>query len=172
MYLPVRDQSPSGVTHIPPGLQSGLDVSRPAAVSPASSPKTTASHVALVPLFSFGSSARGARRPASIRAFGANRRSNRRPHGSPRAMLPMRDLEQLGSGDNLRLRIPKAAQIRFNADFWRPPMTCDALRDDQWERLKDFVRGGRKGKRGPHTNNRLYLDAPLWMARSGGRLSD
>src|SRR3974377_728263 len=48
-------------------------------------------------------------------------------------------------------------------------MTCDALRDDQWERIKDFVPGGRKGKRGPRTNNRLFLDALLWMARSGGR---
>jgi transposase len=68
--------------------------------------------------------------------------------------------------------IPKQAQIRFNADFWRSAMTCDALRDDQWERLKEFVPGGRKGKRGPHTNNRLFLDALLWMARSGGRWRD
>jgi transposase len=46
-------------------------------------------------------------------------------------------------------------------------MTLDALRDDQWERLKEFVPGGQKGKRGPRTNNRLFLDALLWMARSG-----
>lgn len=32
--------------------------------------------------------------------------------------------------------------------------------------------GGRKGKRGPRTNNRLFLDALLWMARSGGRWRD
>jgi transposase len=51
-------------------------------------------------------------------------------------------------------------------------MTCDSLRDDQWERLKEFVPGGRKGKRGPRTNNRLFLDALLWMARSGGRWRD
>jgi transposase len=51
-------------------------------------------------------------------------------------------------------------------------MTCDALRDDQWERIKDFVPGGRKGKRGPRSNNRLFLDALLWMARSGGRWRD
>ena len=51
-------------------------------------------------------------------------------------------------------------------------MICDALRDDQWERIKDFVPGGRKGKRGPRTNNRLFLDALLWMARSGGRWRD
>ena len=51
-------------------------------------------------------------------------------------------------------------------------MDCDALRDDQWERLKDFVPGGRRGKRGPRANNRRFLDALLWMARSGGRWRD
>ena len=51
-------------------------------------------------------------------------------------------------------------------------MTLDALRDDQWERLREFVPGGRKGKRGPRTNNRLFLDALLWMARPGGRWRD
>jgi len=47
-------------------------------------------------------------------------------------------------------------------------MSCDCLRDDQWERLQDFVPGGRKGKRGPRSNNRLFFDALLWLARSGG----
>jgi transposase len=51
-------------------------------------------------------------------------------------------------------------------------MSCDALRDDQWNRVKDFVPGGRKGKCGPRSNNRLFLDALLWMARSGGRWRD
>lgn len=51
-------------------------------------------------------------------------------------------------------------------------MTCDALRDDQWERLEEFVPGGRKGKRGPRSNNRMFLDALLWMTRSGGRWRD
>lgn len=51
-------------------------------------------------------------------------------------------------------------------------MDCDALRDDQWERIKSFVPGGTKGKRGPRTNNRKLLDALLWMARSGGRWRD
>ncbi|NKM00921.1 IS5/IS1182 family transposase, partial [Rhizobium leguminosarum bv. viciae] len=27
-------------------------------------------------------------------------------------------------------------------------MDCDALRDDQWERIRGFVPGGAKGKRG------------------------
>ncbi|HST93018.1 MAG TPA: IS5 family transposase [Brevundimonas sp.] len=51
-------------------------------------------------------------------------------------------------------------------------MDCDALRDDQWERIKDFVPGGTRGKRGPRTDNRRFLDALLWMARSGGRWRD
>ena len=51
-------------------------------------------------------------------------------------------------------------------------MDCDGLRDDQWERLKEFVLGGRKGKRGPRTDNRWFLNALLWMARSGGRWRD
>jgi transposase len=49
---------------------------------------------------------------------------------------------------------------------------CDGLRDDQWERLKEFVPSGRKGKRGPRTDNRRFLNALLWMARSGGRWRD
>ena len=51
-------------------------------------------------------------------------------------------------------------------------MDCDALRDDQWERLKEYVPGGRKGKRGPRTDNRRFLNALLWMARSGARWRD
>ena len=56
--------------------------------------------------------------------------------------------------------------------FGRSAVDCDALRDDQWERLKEFVPGGRKGKRGPRTDNRRFLDALLWMARSGARWRD
>ena len=32
--------------------------------------------------------------------------------------------------------------------------------------------GGRKGKRGPRTDNRRFLNALLWMARSGGCVRD
>jgi transposase len=35
-----------------------------------------------------------------------------------------------------------------------------------------FVPGGTKGKRGPRADNRRFLDALLWMARSGGRWRD
>ena len=48
----------------------------------------------------------------------------------------------------------------------------DLLRDDQWDRIKDFVPGGRKGKRGPRSDNRRFIDALLWMARSGARWRD
>ena len=51
-------------------------------------------------------------------------------------------------------------------------MDIDTLRDDQWQRLEVFVPGGRKGKRGPRTDNRRFLNALLWMARSGGRWRD
>jgi transposase len=40
------------------------------------------------------------------------------------------------------------------------------------ERIKGFVPGGTKGKRGPRTNNCKFLDTLLWMARSGGRWRD
>lgn len=45
-------------------------------------------------------------------------------------------------------------------------MEGDVLRDDQWERLREFVPGGRKGKRGPRSDGRLFLDVLLWLARS------
>jgi transposase len=48
----------------------------------------------------------------------------------------------------------------------------DGLWRDQWERLRGLVPGGTKGKRGPRANNRRFLDALLWMARSGGRCRD
>ena len=51
-------------------------------------------------------------------------------------------------------------------------MDCDVLRDDQWKRLAPFVPRGRKGKRGPRADNRQFLNALLWMARSGARWRD
>lgn len=48
----------------------------------------------------------------------------------------------------------------------------DLLRDDQWDRIKELVPGGRKGKRGPRSDNRRFIDALLWMARSGARWRD
>jgi transposase len=48
----------------------------------------------------------------------------------------------------------------------------DALRDDQWDRLKELVPGGRVGERGPRCDNRRFVDALLWMVRSGGRWRD
>lgn len=46
-------------------------------------------------------------------------------------------------------------------------MDCDALRDDQRERIKGSVPGGTKGKRGHRTDNRKFLDAQMWMSGEG-----
>ena len=51
-------------------------------------------------------------------------------------------------------------------------MDGEVLRDDQWERLEPFVPGGRKGKRGPRSDGRRFLNALLWLARSGARWRD
>ena len=51
-------------------------------------------------------------------------------------------------------------------------MEGEVLRDDQWERLWEFVPGGRKGRRGPRSDGRRFFDALLWVARSGGRWRD
>jgi transposase len=51
-------------------------------------------------------------------------------------------------------------------------VASDGLRDDQWDRIKDLIPGGRRGKRGPRCDNRRFVDALLWMARSGARWRD
>ena len=51
-------------------------------------------------------------------------------------------------------------------------MDGETLRDDQWDRLRSFVPGGRKGKRGPRSDGRRFFDAVLWLARSGARWRD
>ena len=56
--------------------------------------------------------------------------------------------------------------------FLEAALEGEVLRDDQWERIKPFVPGGLKGKRGPRSNGRRFLDALLWMARSGARWRD
>lgn len=51
-------------------------------------------------------------------------------------------------------------------------MDVDVLRDDQWERIAPFVPGGMRGKRGPRSDNRRFINALLWLARSGARWRD
>ncbi len=51
-------------------------------------------------------------------------------------------------------------------------MEGEILRDDQYARLKPLAPGGRKGRRGPRSDGRRFLDALLWMAPSGGRWRD
>lgn len=48
----------------------------------------------------------------------------------------------------------------------------DELSDVQWARIEPFVLGGRKGRRGPRSNNRRFIEALIWMARSGARWRD
>lgn len=48
----------------------------------------------------------------------------------------------------------------------------DRLSDEQWARLAGLMPGGCKGKRGPRSNNRRFMDAVLWMARAGARWRD
>ncbi len=51
-------------------------------------------------------------------------------------------------------------------------MDRDGLRDDQWARILPLIPGGSEGKRGPRTDNRRFINALLWMARSGARWKD
>ena len=51
-------------------------------------------------------------------------------------------------------------------------MGVESLRDDQWVRLEPFVPGGRAGKRGRPSDARRFLDAVLWLARTGARWRD
>ena len=46
------------------------------------------------------------------------------------------------------------------------------LSDEQWFRLKPYLPWGETGRRGRNANNRLFIDALVWMARSGGRWRD
>ena len=65
------------------------------------------------------------------------------------------------------------AEIWFKAAFGEPPMTLtrdpDFLSEAQ---LAPLMPGGCKGKRGPRTDSRLFLDAVLGMTRTGGRWKD
>lgn len=49
---------------------------------------------------------------------------------------------------------------------------CGDLSDDQWRKIEPFVRGGRRGKRGPRSDNRSFVNALIWMARSGAPWRD
>ena len=44
-------------------------------------------------------------------------------------------------------------------------MEGEVFKDYQWVRLERFVPGGSKGKRGPRSDGRRFLDAVLWLGR-------
>jgi transposase len=56
--------------------------------------------------------------------------------------------------------------------FFGMMMGAIMLQDDQWERMREFVPGGRKGKRGPRSDARKFIDGLLWLAGSGGGWQD
>ena len=47
-----------------------------------------------------------------------------------------------------------------------------ALRDDQWDRIKDFLPGREGHVGGTAADNRLFVNAVLWVLRSGARWHD
>lgn len=47
--------------------------------------------------------------------------------------------------------------------------TVNDLRGDHWTEVASLMPGGCKGKRGPRTNNRRFINALLWVARTGAR---
>jgi len=46
------------------------------------------------------------------------------------------------------------------------------LSDEQWLRLKPLLPYGSTGQRGRNANNRLFINALIWLARSGARWRD
>ena len=67
-------------------------------------------------------------------------------------------------------------EICFAAAFGEPPMTVThdpyVLGDVQWARLATLMPRECEGKRGPRTENRLFLDAVLWTTWAGERWKD
>ncbi len=51
-------------------------------------------------------------------------------------------------------------------------MDRQEFRDNQWAIIESFVPGGRKGKCGPRNDGRKFINALLWLARSGERWRD
>jgi transposase len=51
-------------------------------------------------------------------------------------------------------------------------MKRTVLRDDQWERVKDFLPGKARDSGVTAANNRLFIEAVLWIARTGSPWRD
>ena len=51
-------------------------------------------------------------------------------------------------------------------------MDRQELRDDQWAIIEPLVPGERKGKRGPRSDGHKFINALLWLARSGAQCRD
>jgi hypothetical protein len=72
----------------------------------------------------------------------------------------------------LKFRTAAYVSTPYKSDARPMSRDVDGLRDDQWERLRDLILGGRAGQRGPRCDNQRFVDALLWMARSGARWRD
>jgi transposase len=68
--------------------------------------------------------------------------------------------------------IPLGLQIRFKAGKRRPVLDRTILNDAQWERVAPLLPGkaGDPGRSGE--DNRLFLEAVLWVARTGSPWRD
>lgn len=51
-------------------------------------------------------------------------------------------------------------------------MARTILRDDQWERIKDYLPGKASDRGVTAANNRLFLEAVLWITRTGSPWRD
>lgn len=80
-----------------------------------------------------------------------------------------RSLQGLAGGDLLEIPGTSGSDtaVQFGGRCWNK-----VLRDHHWSWIEPFVPGGRKARRGPRGNGRLFFDALLRVARSGGRWRD
>jgi transposase len=68
--------------------------------------------------------------------------------------------------------IPTDVGIGFKAENWRSALIRRVLKDEQWERIAPLVPGkkGDPGRSGE--DNRLFLEAVLWIGRTGSPWRD
>jgi transposase len=66
-------------------------------------------------------------------------------------------------------------QIRFKAVFWEAAMgVLDrlVLRDEQWERISRHIAGDERTRGSSGRNNRMFVEAVLWIVRTGSPWRD
>ena len=58
------------------------------------------------------------------------------------------------------------------AENWRSALSCSVLKNDQWQRIAPLLPGKAGDPGRSAANNRLFLEAVLWMARTGAPWRD